>query len=472
MKAKIASYLVRVIVTGLALTVAIMVIAGRWRQSAPGETQQPERVIPKTPVSLTQVQLESIEITDGYSGMIRPRERFTLGFEIAGRVEKLGINTSGERKDKPLDEGDRVGAGDVLARLDDRVLRARLEEARAQLDQAKAQVKESNARLEKAQSDMARAKQLKQAGSRVITEAEYQDVAAQLAVAGARATAARAQSAVALAQLQTANKNLEDSTLRSPVSGVISKRYVNAGESVNPQQPVMEIIQVDEVLLVVGVPEAYVGEIQPGQRVHVELLARDRFRRKRPRAEGKVHQVAEAADQTTGLFEVEILLPNAQGHWRPGLIALAKIVVDEVQGFRIPMSFAMFRRDETFLFLLDEVGGDGKAHRFGLRDWIEEGSDLIVPVTSDALRNGETFLFSRDEDGKARRFDLPAWLAQGPNGIAPEPPEVYWTIVSRGQHRLVDGRKVRPVELDDDKPAKMDSRPLVRPAAPVVGSKP
>ncbi len=472
MKAKIETYLGRLIVTGLAVTVAIVVTASRWGRNAPGEGQDHQRVIPPTPVSVIQVPLESIEITDSYSGMIRPRERFSLGFEIAGRVETLGINNSGKRKDEPLDEGDWVSAGDVLARLDDRVLRARLEEAKAQLDQAKAQVKECNARLENAQSDMARSRELKQRGSRVITDAEYQDVAAKLAVADAQAIAARAQSAVALAHLQTAHKNLEDSTLLSPVKGVISKRYVNPGESVNPQQPVMEIIQVDEVLLVVGVPEAYVGEIRVGRPVHVELLARDRFRRKRPTTDGYVHQVAEAADQTTGLFEVEIVLRNSQRRWKPGLIALAKIVVDEVEGFRIPVTCAVFRQEETFLFLLDEVDKDGKAHRFGLPDWIEEGSDLVIPLSSDAFRGGETFLFSPGQDGKARRFDLRDWLAQGSDGILPQLPKVYWSVVSRGQHRLVDGRGVKLVPLDDGKPAEMDSRPLVRPAAPVVGSKP
>jgi RND family efflux transporter MFP subunit len=472
MKVKIGSFLGPLIVTVLALAVAIMILAGRWRRNTPGQTEQPERVIPPTPVSVTEVQLQSIEITDGYSGMIRPRERFVLGFEIAGRVERLGINTTGEKKGEFLDEGDWVSADDVLAQLDDRVLRARLEEVKAQLDQAKARVREYNARLEKAQSDMARARELRQRGSGVITNAEYQDVAAQLAVAEAQTTSAKAQQVTALAQIQMATKNLEDSTLRSPVRGVISKRYVNAGESVNPQQPIMEIIQVDDVLLVVGVPEAYVGGIRAGQPVHVELLARDRFRRKRPRTEGKVYQVAEAADQTTGLFDVEILLPNPRGDWKPGLIALAKIVVDEVRGLRIPMSCAVFRDEETFVFLLDEVGRDGKAYRFGLQDWIEEGSDLIVPVTSEAFRSGRKFLFSRGDDGKARQFDVRGWLAQGSNGIVPDPPDVYWTVVSRGQHRLVDGRKVKRVQLDDDRPAKMDSRPMVRPAAAVVGSKP
>ena len=477
MRIKVSTYLGPLIVTGLAVAVAIMITAGRFRGNASEEGEKPDRAIPQTAVSVMRVPLESIEITDAYSGMIRPRERFSLGFEIAGRVAELGVNQGPRRQGKSLDEGDRVGAGDVLARLDDRVLRARLEEAKAQLDRAKAQNVEYNALLEKAQSDMGRAEELKRRGGRVITAADYQDTVSKLAVAEAQTSAGRAQLAVALAQLQTANKNLEDSTLLSPVSGVISKRYVNAGESVNPQQIVMEIIQVDEVLLVIGVPEAYVGAIRAGQQVHVELLARDRFGRKRPTTQGSVFQVAEAADQTTGLFDVEIVLSNPRRDWKPGLIALARIVVDEVQGFRIPMSCAVFRKDQTYLFLLDEVAKDGKAHRLGLRDWIEEGSDLVVPLGSAALGNGGKFLFSPGEDGHARRFDVPPdwntpdWGTPVGAAIPPELPEVYWTIVSRGQHRLVDGRPVKRVELRTEQPAQIDSQPRVRPAEEVVGSR-
>lgn len=472
MRFKIGKYIGQLIVTGFAVTVAVVVVASRWGQSEPDGGGNPQGAIPRTPVSVMQVQLESIEITDGYSGMIRPRERFSIGFEIAGRVDSLGVNTKGKRRGEPLEEGDWVEAGDVLAQLDDLVLQARLDEAKALLDQAKAQVTESNARLEKAQSDMARSKELKRRGAGVITPAEYQDVAAKLAVAEAQATATRAQSAVALAQIKRATKNLADSTLHSPVRGVISKRHINAGESVSPHQAIMEILQVDEVLLVVGVPEAYVGEIRTGQPVHVELLARDRFRRKRPTTDGRVFQVAQAADQTTGLFEVEILLPNPDGRWKPGLIALARIVVDRVPGFRIPMSCVVFRQDDTYLFLLDEVGRDGKAHRFGLKDWIEEGSDLIVPLTGEAFRGGQTFLFSLGADGRPQPVDLPAWLARGSNGVLPELPKLSWTVVSRGQHRLVDGRDVKPVELVGEEPSRRGSQPLVRPAAEVVGSKP
>ena len=395
MSKKIGRIVGLTIVTVFAAAVAAWVtVSGRTQE----KQNNPHAAVAKTPVSVMEARRESIEITDTYSGMVRPFERFSLGFEIAGRVSKLGANAENES----LDDGDRVGKGQVLAELDARVYRARLDEVNAQSSIVRAQLKDGKARLEQAQSDMRRADELKRRAVKAITDAEYQEYVTALVTAQAQTEQVAAQLEQTRAQRLTAEKNLEDTKLVAPVAGVISKRMVNAGESVGAHQTVMEIIQVDEVLLMLGVPEAYVGGIRVGQLVHVELLARDRFRRKRSHTEGRVYRVAEAADQTTGLFEVEVLLSNADGCWRPGLIAVGHIVVDRVDGFRIPMACAVFRDNETFLFTVD---ANGKAQRVDLENWIEQGGDLVITDLAPTER----------------------------------------LVVKRGQHRLVEGREVELV---------------------------
>lgn len=398
-----------VIVTVFALGAAFTAMTGSWGEADDREQAQATVAIPPTPVTVMEARSELIEITDRFSGMIRPMERFSLGFEIAGRLVALGVNAEG----KPLDEGDRVTAGQVLARLDDRTLRARVNECDAILGEARAQVEGALARLEQAQSDFSRSEDLRRAGDRMITQAQYQADVTKVAVTKADVAIARATFAKAESLRPTAMKNLEDATLVTSVDGVISRRHVNVGESVGPHQAIMEIIQVEEVLLVVGVPEAYVSEIEIGQHAHVELLARDRFRRERPRGEGRVYRVAEAADRTTGLFEVEIKLPNSNGTWRPGLIALAHIVLKEIEGFRIPITSVVVRDGQTFLFTVGQATEDGKrgkARRLPLEDWIEQDTDLILSELSPQDR----------------------------------------TIVTRGQHRLVDGRDVLLVRSKTD----------------------
>jgi len=413
-----------IILTAVAAAVAVWVTVSGWTRTMPETGDGAGRVLPKIPVSVLRIEPESIEITDAYSGMIRPFERYSLGFEIAGRVEALGSSSA----DKPLDEGDRVAEGQLLAELDSRVYAARVREIEAQWTSARAQLKDTKARLEQAQSNMRRAEELRDRTVKAITDTEYQEYVTALVTAQAQSEQAAAMLEQIEAQHVTAKKNLQDTKLLSPVSGVICKRQVNAGESVSPHQIVMEIIQVDSVLLVLGVPEAYVGEIAVGQRVHVELLARNRLGRERPKTEGSVYRVAEAADQTSGLFEVEILLSNAGGRWRPGLIALGRIVIDRVEGFRVPMSCAVFRDEETFLFTVDE---QGTARRLAVSGWIEQGGEMILA-------------------------DLPPQRR---------------TVVKQGQHRLVEGRQVEFVQSDEQRPAELASPPPVRAAAQLIGSK-
>ncbi len=451
----VGRYVGLIIVTVVAAAVAIMVTVGGWGQNASKDNGITNTVAPPTPVEVVEVRLETIEITDRYSGMIRPWERFSVGFEIPGRVNELGINQSGAHKGLELDDGDEVSEKQLLARLEDNIQVSQLAEARekkdqalAQMAQAVAQVAEAAARAKKAAADLERSEKLKQQGSGAITDAQYDaDLAnvevarAQMKLAEAQTATAKAQEAGADAQIQTVLENLKDTELFSPVDGVISKRLINAGESVNAHQTIVEIIQVQQVLLVVGVPEAYVAEIREGQPVRVQLLARDRFRRRRSHIEGRVHQVAQAADRTTGLFEVEIAISNRDGRWRPGLIAVADIVLREVEGFRVPLQSTMVLK-----------------HEMALRDKeLSKDRELLEYLEDE--KNEVLFLYAVDQDKKARRLVLREWIEQDSDAVILDLAPQRRTVVKRGQHRLVEGRKVVVVEGTE---AATDSRVAVR----------
>lgn len=366
-----------------------------------GEDTQPTAPVqlPPSPVSVKKVELETVEITDSYPGIIEPFERFSLGFEISGRVIALGVNKSGD----PLDDGDRVEKGQVLAKLDERVLRARVKEIEAQIRETKARQIDAGARQAQAASDWARLQEVLEENPEAITDAARDQAEMDLKVADSQLEVMAAQTAMLDAELAIANKAMEDAELICPVSGVISRRLVNAGESVNANQRVFEVILVDDVLLVVGVPEAYVGAIHRGQPVQVEMLARDRFGRVRPRHQGSVYRVGQTANETTGLFGVEVLIDNAEGLLRPGQIGRGHIVIDRVEGYRVPCSAAIRRQDFTLIFAVDE---SNLAHAVVLENRIEQGEDFVIATL----------------------------------------PEDRRSIVVRGQHRLVDGQPVKIVE--------------------------
>jgi len=330
----------------------------------------------RVPVNVVSARPETIEVVQEYSGMFRPFERYVLGFEAAGRIEAFGESPAG----KPLDEGDVVAKGQVLARLDDRVLQARL--------------KEASARLEQAQSNLRRGQEVKERFGKAVTETELQDLATQLALAEA--------------QREMAEKNLRDTALVSPAAAVVSRRPVNVGESVNSHQTIFELVEIDRLLLMAGVPESRVREIRAGQQVHLTLMSRDVRGHRPPSLTGEVYRVSQTADDRTGLFEVEIVVPNPDRTLRPGLVATANIVIEQFEGFRLPIAAAVFRDGDALLYSVEESAAKA-----------EPGAG-----------------------GVARQLRLDQWIEQGPDLLLQSLPAANRTVVIRGQHRLIDGAPV------------------------------
>jgi len=408
---KILHYIVLFVVTALALTVM-------WRLSAKSqlaqETQEPDLrplatvALPKAPVAVEPLQVEMCEITSTFAGKIQPWETYQIGFEVAGRVLSLGENAAG----KPLDEGDRVEEGQILAMLDDRALRALRSEAAARMEQAK--------------SDLQRAEQVRRSNPSAVSDSELQSLVTDLAMARA--------------QYDIAAKSLEDATLHSPATGTISQRLINPGEMVGTNQVAFEVIENDEVLLVVDVPESQIRTLRLRKRIveknreistsdpegrvfraYVQLEGKDTFGKSWPKIEGEVFRVPEVADDRTSLFPVEIRLPNEDRLLQPGMVATADVVSDRIPGYAIPEAAVLFRA--------------GDAHVFTLEKERAEMELLYWDIGSAILH-------------RARRIDLQNWVDQGSHVVVPAEEVDLNSVVVRGHYRLADGQLTRIVNTE------------------------
>ena len=283
-------------------------------------------------VSVMELVPEDVKITKKYSGTIRPFERYVHSFKTPGRVKELGKN----KDDQEFDEGDRVEAGMVLAKLDTNLLQAQ----RAELVVAQ----------EYAKAELELAGNLKQTKS--ISDTEFNRRNNDLKIATAR--------------LATIDEQIKDGVLRAEVNGVISKRMIKRGESVNVGQTVFEVIQIDRVKLVVGVPESRVRRIikrkeSPNKATaFVQMIGRENAELSELELTGSVFRIGQTSDDKSGLFEVEILLDNASGLLRPGMIGISRIVVDEFKGYRVPVDAAFFRENEVYVFAVDTYSAIAK----------------------------------------------------------------------------------------------------------------
>ena len=208
--------------------------------------------------------------TTAFAGDVRAREESALSFRVGGKLVERSV-----------DVGDRVRAGDVLARLDPGDLQAQSRAAQAQLAAAEAE-------LGRARADQARYAQLGegQLVSRSTIDAQ-----------NAAAMAAQGQVNAARANLDVARNQAAYTRLTAPADGVIAARQAEAGQVVAAGQAVFTLAADGPREVLFAVPEGAIEEINVGDPVQVSLWS-DEARR----LPGRIREIAPAADPASRTF--------------------------------------------------------------------------------------------------------------------------------------------------------------------------
>jgi RND family efflux transporter MFP subunit len=180
------------------------------------------------PVRVTRVAFTPADVTDSYTGTIRPRHEIPLGFRLAG---KLMIRT--------VDVGDRVTAGQILARLDDT-------DARLELEVAEAEQAAARTDLSRAEADVARSRDLFAAGH--VAQATLDRATSAAAEALSRADRASQMSALAANRLSYMD-------LVAEADGIVTGTLAEPGQVIVAGQPVLSLAEGDALDVVFALPE-------------------------------------------------------------------------------------------------------------------------------------------------------------------------------------------------------------------------
>ena len=142
---------------------------------------------------------------------------------------------------------------------------------RAAADSARSQVAEAEAGIRVAESKLVQAQAGEQQAHAELQTA--QTAPSQIQATQARASAADARVQTARANLAQAELNLQYAVVRAPVRGVVSKKGINVGQVVQPGQPLLAIVQLDEVWVTANFKETQLKNMRPGQRAAVDVDA-------------------------------------------------------------------------------------------------------------------------------------------------------------------------------------------------------
>ncbi|MDB5748622.1 MAG: efflux transporter periplasmic adaptor subunit [Massilia sp.] len=246
------------------------------------------------------------------SGSLSPLAQATVKSKVSGVVLETNVR-----------EGMNVSAGQVIARLDDA-------DARARVAQHAAMLKEANARLSLATKN--------EANSQALLKQNY---ISQNSFDTTRSSVELAQAAVdgARAQLDLARIALDDTLIRAPLSGVVSKRFVQAGEKLSPDSPVMAIVDLQHLTLDAQVPASDIPRVQVGQDVRFKV---DGFDARQ--FSGKVARINPATEPGSRSMLVYISVANSDKLLRAGMFAKGEITTDK-SGSRPLVPLAALRKD-------------------------------------------------------------------------------------------------------------------------------
>lgn len=223
-----------------------------------------------------------------YGGELRARRASTLGFRHAGELVDVAV-----------DEGDRVTAGTVLARLDDEPLKAQLEQAEAALGSAQASLAVERANLELARQTCDRFRNLLEAGH--TSEQRFDEVRLDLQAREARIEMAEAAVARARADLRLAQVQLDRTRIIAPYDALVQRRDADEGAMLVPGQAVLRIVEAGALEARIGLPQDVAASLATG--------TRHRFRSGNERFEGELVALLPEIDSTTRTVTALFSLP-------------------------------------------------------------------------------------------------------------------------------------------------------------------
>ncbi|MEZ6242139.1 MAG: efflux RND transporter periplasmic adaptor subunit [Phycisphaerales bacterium] len=298
--------------------------------------------MPPANVVTDGVRQETIEQQRGATGEVRTRRRSQLAAEQVGLVVQLD-----------LEAGDAVEKGEVIAKLDDTLAKLEKDRAQARVDLANATIDQRDAELSRAQRDLERIEELDAGGSASVSEID--EVRTRVAANEALLAQARADAAVARAELALAAKRLDDMTVRAPFAGRIVRRETELGQWLAAGDPVVELVSVREIEAWVDVPERVVGrlrELEDAGPVQVDV----RVAAIGATVRGQIVGIVPEGDPLSRMFPVRLSVPNENEALKPGMSVIAMVPTSE-RAPTITIHKDAILRDDAGEYVYFDAGG-------------------------------------------------------------------------------------------------------------------
>jgi RND family efflux transporter MFP subunit len=373
-------------IAGAVLGLSAIVAAGAVTVQRRNAQQEAERKDTKPPLEFTQADVVRLE-----------RRRLSVESELPGTLQAVSQATvrakvAAEVKRVLVREGDRVNAGQTVAEFDTAQLRAQLAERNAAIASARAELATAE-RNRKANEQLLKQNFISQSAYDT-TEGIHQTKLAALELAQA--------------QLEQTQIALTDAVVRAPISGLISKRYVQPGEKVGFDAMLLAIVDLSQLEVQAQASLADIAKIEPGMQAKVEIegLPERSFT-------GKVERINPSAEQGTRSINVYVSLKNEGSLLKTGMFARVRLTMAaEREAAALPVSAVRGEGAQTYVWLIVGSRLERRAVSIGTRDdrahLVEilagvQPSENVIATKFDNLQHGQPARLK--SDGGARTVE-------------------------------------------------------------------
>jgi len=292
------------------------------------------------PVQVAPIERGSIALERVFSGTLEAHAEFVVAPKVSGRLVRLNV-----------DLADPIKRGQAIAEMDNAEYVQAVAQAEADLAVAKANLAEARSLLRIAERELKRIEQLNQRGA---TSASQRDSAtAEKLAKAAHVQVTRAQIARAEAALETARIRLGYTQVIADWHGgaeqrVVAERYVDEGETVAAQTPLLRIVELDPISAIIHVTEVDYAALKPGLKVSLstDAYAQQQFI-------GHIERISPVFQTNSRQARVEVRIANPEQQLKPGMFVRANVTLKTVENTTlIPLQALTRRKNQEGVFVL------------------------------------------------------------------------------------------------------------------------
>ena len=342
------------------------------------------RALRPVPVEVARIQRGPIALERTFSGELEALAEFVVAPKVSGRVVHVIVNIA-----------DTVKRGQVVAELDNDEYVQAVAQAQADLEVARAKLSEARSALKIANREFKRTESLLKRG--IASDSEFDTVQQDQLARQAQLKVAAAQVTKAKSSLETANIRLGYTKVTAGWTGgdvlrVVAERYVDEGQTVAANAPLLLIVELHPIVGVVYVTERDYARLKPEQFVSIktEAFPDEQF-------PGHIVRIAPVFRKSTRQARIEMTISNLKHRLKPGMFIRATVVLARVpEATIVPEQALTMRDDKTGVFIVSEDGRSVAWHevKAGIREGRRvqvEGEGLtgrVVTLGQQLLKNG------------------------------------------------------------------------------------